>query len=164
MQERAAGERTTLTAYFAYNAEHEEDSRHVLYIDFPKDHVWKIQAKAWAPRQRGAASVGRMYFVPPTTGKRFFFRLLFTVVPGAQSFEHLRTVYGVDHPTFQSACGALGLLQEDTEWDLFLREACVDQNAPRLSNLFAILLLLCSLLRPQVLWDRYVDDMTHETR
>ncbi|KAI9920092.1 hypothetical protein PsorP6_015755 [Peronosclerospora sorghi] len=54
---RAAGQLTTLTAYFAYNAEH-EDSLHVLYVGFPKYYVWKIQAKAWAPRQRGASSVG----------------------------------------------------------------------------------------------------------
>ncbi|KAI9911223.1 hypothetical protein PsorP6_009643 [Peronosclerospora sorghi] len=58
-----------------------------------------------------------MYFVPPTSGERFFLRFLLTVVPGAQSFEHLRTVDGVVHPTFQSACGALGLLKEDAEWD-----------------------------------------------
>ncbi|KAI9922282.1 hypothetical protein PsorP6_000562 [Peronosclerospora sorghi] len=147
-----------MQAYFAYNAEH-EDSRHVHYIDYPKDHVWKIQAKAWAPRQRGAASVGRMYFVPPTSGERFFLRLLLTVVPGAQSFEHLRTVDVVVHPTFQSACGALGLLQEDTEWDLCLREACFHQNAPRLRNLFATLLLYVPPFAR-----RYVYDMTHDTR
>jgi len=39
--ERAAHQKTTLTAYFAYNAQN-ADGRNVVYADFPADHVWKI--------------------------------------------------------------------------------------------------------------------------
>jgi hypothetical protein len=39
--ERAARQRTTLTAYFVYNAQN-ADGQKVVYTDFPADHVWKI--------------------------------------------------------------------------------------------------------------------------
>jgi len=38
---RVAHQKTTLTAYFAYNAQN-ADGRNVVYADFPADHVWKI--------------------------------------------------------------------------------------------------------------------------
>jgi hypothetical protein len=48
--ERAAHQKTTLTAYFAYNAQN-ADGRNVVYADFPADHVWKIRRKVWSARQ-----------------------------------------------------------------------------------------------------------------
>ncbi len=61
MAERAAHQKTTLTAYFAYNAQN-ANGRNVVYADFPADHVWKIRKKVWLVRQRGEKAVGRMYF------------------------------------------------------------------------------------------------------
>jgi hypothetical protein len=103
-----------------------------------------------------------MYFVHPTAGECFFLHLLLTVVPGATSFEHLRTVDETKHLTFQVACRALGLLQDDAEWDMCMREACIDQDAKKLRNLFVTLLLFCSPLNPEVLWERYRNDMLHD--
>jgi hypothetical protein len=161
--ERAAHQKTTLIAYFAYNAQNAY-GRNMVYADFPADHVWKIQGKVWLARQQGEKAVGRMYFVHPTAGECFFLRLLLTVVPGATSSEHFRTVDDIDHPTFQAICKALGLLQDDVEWDTCMRETCIDQDAKRLNNLFVTLLLFCSLLNPEVLWERYRDDMSHDMR
>jgi len=45
-----------------------------------------------------------------------------------------------------------------------MREACIDQDAKRLRNLFVILLLFCSPLNPEVLWEKYRDDMSHDMR
>ncbi len=107
--------------------------------------------------------MGHMYFVHVASGEQFYLRLLLTVVVGATSFENLRTIDGVVYPTFQAACGAMGLLQDDQEWDACLREACVDQNANRLKKLFVILLLFCAPLHPERLWARYRDEMSHDT-
>jgi hypothetical protein len=160
--QRAANQQTTLTRYFLYNAAN-EGSRHVLYTDFPQQHVWKAREKRWAPCQRGTEAVGRMYFVPAVSGECFYLRLLLTVRLGATSFENLRTVDGIHHPTFQAMCGALGLLQDDQKWDACLREACIDHDVARLRKLFVILLLFCAPLRPEVLWERYRDEMSHDT-
>jgi hypothetical protein len=75
MAERAAHQKTTLTAYFAYNTQN-ADGWNVVYVDFPVDHVWKIREKVWSARQRGEKAVGRMYFVHPVASERFFLRLL----------------------------------------------------------------------------------------
>jgi hypothetical protein len=161
--ERAAHRKTTLTAYFAYNAQN-ANGRNVVYADFLADHVWKIREKVWSAQQQGEKAVGQMYFVHRGAGECFFLCLLLIVVPGATSFEHLRTVDNIEHPTFQAACKALGLLQDDAEWDTCMREACIDQDAKRLRNLFVTLLLFCSPLNPEVLWERYRDDMSHDMR
>jgi hypothetical protein len=107
--ERAAHQKTTMTAYFTYNAQN-VDGQNVVYVDLPVDHVWKIREKVWSARQLGEKVVGRMYFVHPVVGERFFLHLLLKVIPGATSFKHFRNIDNVKHSTFQTACKALGLL------------------------------------------------------
>jgi len=104
-----------------------------------------------------------MYFVHPTAGECFFLHLLLTVVLSATSFEHLRTVDNIEHLMFHAAWGALGLLQGNAKWDTCMQEACIDQDAKRLRNLFVILLLFCFPLNSKVLWERLWDDMSHNT-
>jgi hypothetical protein len=58
----------------------------------------------------------------------------------------------------------LGLLHNDAKWDTCTWEACIDEDAKRLKNLFVTLLLLCSPLNPEVLWERYQNDMSHDMR
>jgi hypothetical protein len=48
--ERAAHQRTTLTAYFAYNTQN-VDGQNVVYTNFLIDHVWEIQKKVWSAQQ-----------------------------------------------------------------------------------------------------------------
>jgi hypothetical protein len=86
--ERVARQKTTLTAYFAYNAQN-VDGRNVVYADFLVDYVWKIREKLWSAQQRGEKAIGRMYFVHPTAGECLFLRVLFTIVLGVTSFKHL---------------------------------------------------------------------------
>jgi hypothetical protein len=105
-----------------------------------------------------------MYFVHPATSEHFFLYLLLTIVQGATFFKHLWTVNNTKHLTFQVACGALGLLQDNAKWDTCMREACINQNAKRLKNLFVTLLLFCSPLNSEMLWERYRNDMSHDTR
>jgi hypothetical protein len=45
-----------------------------------------------------------------------------------------------------------------------MREACIDQEVKRLRNLFVTILPLCSPLNPEVLWERYREDMSHNMR
>jgi len=107
-----------------------------LYPDYPEFAVWNKSKKAWhlwkrATGRRGAGqnnhvtlgTVGRMYFVQPSEGERYYLRVLLTHIAGATCFEDLRTTHRphtlttVVHPTFKVACLARGLLQDDAEWD-----------------------------------------------
>ncbi len=78
---------TTLTAWFAFNKttwEHLNPSAplrlalNTLYHDFPRIATWKKKEKQWALHTQtpGLLLIGRMYFVQPSEGERYFLRLL----------------------------------------------------------------------------------------
>ena len=154
---RAAGEKTTLTAFFRANANPElaPIARQLTYQEFPQRFVYNAQKKEWHIRKNGFA-LGRMYFVPPsTTDERFYLRTLLTVVKGPTSFENLRAFSGVTYPTFREACLARGLLEDNGEWRQCLLEASYMQTGGRLRELFATLLLFCSPTKPEQLWNEF---------
>ena len=125
--------KTTLTEYFTANAnarnravngeELEFDCRQLLYQDFPFRKTWNHRNRRWKIRRGRFSTIGRMVYVSPGAGELFFMRLLLTAVRGATSFRDLRTIDGVEHPSYKNACVALGLLDTEEEWDECLREA-----------------------------------------
>lgn len=117
---RGANQQTTLTAYFAANADQGplgQEARKHTYQEFPQHFTFNQSKKVWKLRERGFA-LGRMYFLKPTMGEVFYLRTLLTVVKGATSFEDLRRVPDnpLPLPTFHAACLARGLLADDGEW------------------------------------------------
>ena len=152
---RASHERTTLTAYFKANASSTDlgiKARKYTYQEFPQHFTWKPDVKRWVIRKKDSA-IGRMFFVPPTAGERFYLRMLLTVVKGATSFDDLRR-YDTDqpYPTFHAACVARGLLEDDGKWNQCLAEASLVQTGTRLHHLFTTILLFCSPSQPDRLW------------
>ena len=63
---------------------------------------------------------------------------------------------------------ALGLLQNDEEWDQCLKETGQIQTGMQLRKLFATLLLFCEVTRPEVLWEKNIsalsDDILFQVR
>ncbi len=169
---------TTLTAWFAFNKIAREHLNpfaplhlafNTLYHDFPRIGTWKKKEKQWAFRTRmpGLLPVGRMYFVQPSKGERYFLRLLLHHVPGATSFEDLTcTNRHLQHPTqhasFKEACQQCGLLQDDDEWAQCMEEAISMASASCLRALFAALLVFNAVANPLALWERFKDDMAED--
>jgi hypothetical protein len=120
-------QKTTLTEYFQANIDYPL-ARNVTYMDFPSMFTWNNGTKKWTIRQRGC-SVGRLYFVNPSAGERYFLRTLLTKVKGVVSFEALCTINNVVLYTFKSACIAFGLSNSDDEWNACLEEAVCMQIA-----------------------------------
>ena len=154
-QERAVenSHKTHLTQWFVANETFPDAANHT-YQEFPQHFVWVAKQKIWKPRERGFA-IGRICFVHPTAGETFYLRLLLTVIKGAKSWDNLRLVDGVQHPTFQAACVALGLLQDDGEWNQCLAEAGEMQTGLQLRRLFAMILLNCHPTSPLTLWNTH---------
>jgi hypothetical protein len=75
--ERSNTEKTTLTAWFEANIIYPEERR-ITYTDFPSKWVYDNRNKKWKPRQRGN-TIGRMYFVHPAAGERYYLRILLVV-------------------------------------------------------------------------------------
>jgi hypothetical protein len=60
--------------------------------------------------------IGRIYYVHPSEGERYYLRMLLLLVKGTQSYKDLRTYNDVIFPSFKEACAARGLLGDDREW------------------------------------------------
>ena len=168
--EAAADALTTLTAWFALNARNPELARDVVYPDMPKKFVYVDAKREWRPRVRASlfTPIGRMYFVAPTSGEKYYLRLMLSHVPGATCYKDLRTVDDVVYPTFREAAVVRGLLTGDLEWDRSMREASGWAVPSQLRNLFVSILLFCAPDRPEVLWEAYrvsmCEDFLHAAR
>jgi hypothetical protein len=171
--ERFEDRDTLLMGYFKANGSSDESiqtlARQYTYQEFPQHFVWDAatNAKRWKPRQR-KFSIGRMYYISPMAGERFYLRTLLTVVKGATSFAHLRTVNGQEYTTFKAACLALGLLEDDQEWRICLQEAAHIKTGSQLRSLFVLILSQARPAQPEVLWaefrDSICDDVAHILR
>ena len=83
--------------------------------------------------------LSRMYLVNPKDQERYFIRLLLLHVKAATSFENLRTVNCVIHPTLYEAAVIKHLVNEDEEWDRCLKEATQLQFPTVLCELFSFI-------------------------
>ena len=95
-------------------------ARTLTYQEFPNYFILQSdpnnsQSKMWRQCQRNSFALGRMIYVGPTAGERFYLRLLLMVVKGPISFEDLRTVDGETCETFCEACLKCGLLEDDCD-------------------------------------------------
>jgi len=152
-----------------------------LYPDYLEIAVWSKSRKVWHLRKRAVGrrgagqnnhvtlgTMGRMYFVQPSEGERYYLRILLTHVAGATCFEDLRTTHWphtpitVVHPTFKVACLARGLLQDDAEWDQCLSEVVGVQLPRSLRQLFASLLIYNNVTNPGRLWDKHNGALTKD--
>ncbi|GMG25363.1 unnamed protein product [Ambrosiozyma monospora] len=140
---------TPLIAYFKFNSSlAESDPTFTLprytYEQFPEHYSWNSKTHEWRPRNNNRRQFGRLVFIYPGSGERYFLRMLLNIVPGAQSFAHLRTVTGhngnLPFPTFREACAALGLLDEDRAWVNLFTDAATFQTGSQLRQLFVSVL------------------------
>ena len=82
-------------------------SNHNIY------HVWHAQTKSWNKRKR-IKVIGRLAFVAPLEGERYYLRLLLAGVVGPCSFDNLLTVNNQRCSTFHEAASSEDLLCEMT--------------------------------------------------
>lgn len=136
------------------------EARELTYSEFPTKFVWKHDEKSWRPRKKGY-SIGRIFYVPPGSGEKYYLRCLLTVVRGPTCYEDIRTVNGVVYKTFKEACYALGLLNDDKEYIDSIVEASQWASAASLRNLFVTLLSTDSMGRANEVWNscwKYLSD------
>ncbi|XP_060190424.1 uncharacterized protein LOC132619584 [Lycium barbarum] len=154
-------DRTKFTEWFEANKVY-EDARELTYSDFPTHWVWNATDKKWKRRQNGR-SVRRIYFAHPASGERFYMRMLLNFVKGCTSFESIRTINGVKHKTYREACYALGLSDDDKEWNGCLAEASIWATGNELRHLFVTILIHCQEINEELDYDKDELKRVHET-
>ena len=131
------------------------------YVEFPEHFVWRLSA--WQPRLTGNC-IGRLYFVAPRAGEKYYLQVLLHHVRGATSWDDIRTVNSHVYSTMKEACVARGLLQDDREWDLCMAEASLTQTASSLGSLFAMILDFNQLENSLGLWATHCEAMMDAKR
>ena len=111
--------------------------------------------------------MGRLPLFEPSMGDVFYLKLLLTHdhCKGTKSEEGLRTVQGTIHKSCKDACIALGILQNEQEWDNCLQEIEESVTSSRFRNLFATLVIENSPSNVEELFEKYhvkfVEDYTY---
>lgn len=101
---------STLTAFFAYNADN-EDGRHLLYQQFPEFYTFNEARNQWHSKESGF-SIRRVYTCSPAARERYYLKLLLTVVKGPKSFEDLYQHNGQEFETYKAACISRELIND----------------------------------------------------
>ena len=145
---------TTLTAWFKTNLDIPA-TRNLRYVDFVTYYRWDYNKCKWLRRQRRAKKpmLARMFSVSPRHPEQFHLGTLLLHVPGAQSYQDLRTINGIEYATFQEACTALGLTHDDQCWIHALQEAAEVAMPRQLRRMFAWMCIYCELGDPLGLWE-----------
>ncbi|XP_029157800.1 uncharacterized protein LOC114930213 [Nylanderia fulva] len=158
---------TMLMDYFELN-KRDVDAHQYVYTDIPLYYVFKKvildgkQISRWEKRQSKFNCIGRMYSVSPTEIELFHLRILLLNIKGATSYNALKTVNGVLHQTFTSACLALGLIEDDDEWKRAISKASIWMMPRQLRYLFVRILMHCQPLHPKELWNEFQVAMSED--
>ncbi|GJS91734.1 DNA helicase [Tanacetum coccineum] len=125
--------------------------------------VWNPNGKYWSRRrQRHISSIGRLTYVHPTTGDLFYQRMLLCHQKGCRRFRDIRKVNDIVYPTCRATCQALGLLEDDQEWENTMQEAACTATPAELQTLFAHILTFCHVTDPVSLWGRVWKSMSED--
>jgi hypothetical protein len=77
-------------------------ARELTYGDFQPNLCGMMHKKMWKER-KAKFSIGRLYYAHPSSGERYYLRMLLNIVKGCTSYKNIRTVNGVEYPTFKEA-------------------------------------------------------------
>ena len=98
---------------------------------------------------------GRIYYHSPITGERFYLQLLLMSISSPTFFKDLRTITSIVYLTFQAACVALGLLEDNYKWINYFTEAAVFTISAQLRSLFITALVYGPIAEQVALQDRF---------
>ena len=127
----------------------------LTYLDFPSFYTWDGTKRKWNRRKRPFKSdtIGRIYTSHPSSGDKFYLRMLLCKVKGPTSFQQLKTFGGQIYHTYKEAGLARGIIAEDSEWKECLTEAAAILSPKHLRDLFVHILHHNQPASPLLLWN-----------
>lgn len=163
---------TTLLSFFDL-CKVDNFAKTLLYLEVPAYYVW--DKRKFQRRKRGANVegwpgvkkehvLGRVYTVHPNNTQCYHLRMLLHEIRGPISFEALKTVDGHVYSTFQSACKALGLLEDDQHLFAAMEEAALCQSPQMIRDLFTIILVFCQVSDPLSIWEKFKEYLSEDLK
>jgi hypothetical protein len=144
--EKASVTESMFTSWLQANETY-PSARKLTYGQFVTQFTYSKKKKSWSPRKRGF-KIGRLIWVPPTTGELFYLRMMLTVVKGPTSYEAIRKVRDIQYDSFRDACFAMGFLGDDKEYIGAVRESHGWGPGFFVRKLFVHMLLMGTMNRP----------------
>ncbi|CAJ2631062.1 unnamed protein product [Trifolium pratense] len=145
------GKSTMFLAWFEANRVYEE-GRDLTYAEFPERFTYVKDEKRWQPRQQGYC-IGRLHYTPPGVGELYYMRILLTQQRGCKGYKCLKTVKGHTYDTFQEACDALDLLDDDKEFIDGITESSLLGSGHQLRRFFVFLLTNSTMTSAKDVWE-----------
>ncbi|CAJ2662661.1 unnamed protein product [Trifolium pratense] len=145
------GKSTMFLAWFEANRVYEE-GRDLTYAEFPERFTYVKDEKTWQPRQQGYC-IGRLHYTPPGVGEMYYMRILLTQQRGCKGYKCLKTVKGHTYDTFQEACDALDLLDDDKEFIDGITESSLLGSGHQLRRFFVFLLTNSTMTSAKDVWE-----------
>ncbi|RZC16770.1 hypothetical protein D0Y65_009892 [Glycine soja] len=144
-----------------------QQAKDLTYLQFITKFTYIANKRCWKPRKRGY-TIGRLNWVPPSTGEFYYLRMMLVVVKGPTTYEQIRTVNGQLYSTFREACFAMGFLVDDEEYIEALREAYHWGSSQFLRRFFVTMLLSNNIERPNHVWSKtwecLINGILHQQR
>ncbi|KAK7301999.1 hypothetical protein RJT34_12876 [Clitoria ternatea] len=154
------------TSWMDANKKYSE-GKNLTYAQFISKFVYVAKERRWKPRKQGY-TIGRLNWIPPSTGELFYLRMMLSVSKGQCSYEDIRIVGNIQYPNFKEACFAMGFLKDDTEYIEAIREAKDWGSGHYLRKLFVMMILSNSINRPGHVWEEtwqwLADGILHDQR
>nr|GEY59278.1 hypothetical protein [Tanacetum cinerariifolium] len=119
--------------------------------------------KYWRCRRISTkSSIGILIYVHPASGDLFYERMLLCHQKCCTSFPDIRTINDIVYSTCGEACEALGLLENDQEWEITLEEAKLTATPVKLRALLAHVMAYCQVSYPKRRWKRTWKSMSED--
>lgn len=129
------------------------EAQNLTYSQFLTKFVYDRRYRRWRPRKRGH-TIGRLIWVPPSTGELYYLRMMLTVVKGPTCYEDIKFVDGKVQDSFRDACFHMGFLNDDSEYVAAINEAKDWGSGHFLRKLFVTMLLSGTVNRPRHVWEQ----------
>ncbi|CAJ2678040.1 uncharacterized protein LOC123904970 [Trifolium pratense] len=128
------------------------EARTLTYGQFVSKFVYVKKSRKWKLRKRGY-TIGRLIWVPPSTGELYYFRMMLAVVKGPTCYDDIKKIGNTQYFTYRDACFAMGFLEDDRQYIQAIKEAKDWGSGHFLRKLFVIILLAKTMNRPRHVWD-----------
>lgn len=145
---------TTLTQWFHLNTT-DSSARQYLYEEIPLHYRYDLTSKHWIKRQRNTKTISRLVTVSPKDFERYALKLLLRRIPGALSFEYLKTFQGILYTTFGEAAKARQIINEEGEQRQILEEAAAFMMPIQFRKFFISLLFMTETTSATLLYDEF---------
>ncbi|GBM52328.1 hypothetical protein AVEN_126404-1 [Araneus ventricosus] len=163
---------TTLTGFFEL-CKNDNFAKILLYCDVQKFYTWDKSKNVFNRRKqcviveghdgiRYGDALGRVCTIHSRNTHCYYLRLLLHKNKGLASFKDLRIVNGIEYETYREACLALGLLENDNQWNEALKEVAYSYSPSKIRTLFALILSFCEPSSPNALWENNKDCMSED--